>query len=919
MQSFLQLIAQHLIKSHKNELGNVAIVLPNRRANIFLRNELSKEIKDTTWAPSIYSLEDFVEQLVKLTSVDQVDLTFELYEVHKEIEGKQAESFDEFMNWGAILLYDFNEIDRYLVNAEELYGFLSEARAIETWNPETGKLTAFQEKYLKFWDKLHLYYTKFRKRLIEKGLSYQGLSFRQAAENVKDSTAFQQYDKIYFAGFNALTEAEKVLLNYFRNEHGAELIFDSDNYYLDNKSQESGRFLREHKESIKDFNWQFNYYKENTKEIDIYGISGNIGQAKLVGNILTQSLTEFSQEKTAVVLSDENLLVPILDSLPAEADKVNVTMGYTLSNTIFFDFFDKYLKLFLQNIEEGQEKSSFKGFYFKDCLELLNHPVWKFFHSNIKKEINRIQSKIEQSKVFFIQTEFFDSLNKELGLRFFENPNVKANILIKNLLSFCEGFHAKTELKLSALNSEILYSFYSSFNRINQVLENTRTEVEIKGLYQLYKQVVSSESVSFIGEPLSGLQVMGVLETRTLDFEHVIVTSVNEGVLPSGKTQSTFIPYDIKRKFNLPSYKEKDSIFAYHFYRLLQRAKKVSLIHNTFNDGFNSGEKSRFILQIENELQKYNSNIKIKEHLVSEKPPKSKAREFKIESNENIRNQITNRLQKGISPSALNSFFLCPLNFYNQKILGLNIADIATEELELNDFGKIVHLALENLYKFQLNKVFDKKVIQDLNSKHEASTLEAFKEITNQIPETGNYKLAFEIAKIYVKKIINLDAEEVKKGSELIIKSVEFEFVKRLEINHPIKYISIKGIIDRVDSLNGVERIIDYKTGGVNDSDLKLSSRNINRILDGKHSKLLQMMVYWLAMKEEGKDLDIGIFSTKNELTEFIRLQVEDKLLNEGNTQMEIFKEILEEAVEKLLNPDLCFVHNLESDYCDFC
>jgi CRISPR/Cas system-associated exonuclease Cas4 (RecB family) len=410
---------------------------------------------------------------------------------------------------------------------------------------------------------------------------------------------------------------------------------------------------------------------------------------------------------------------------------------------------------------------------------------------------------------------------------------------------------------------------------------------------------------------------MGVLETRTLDFEHIIMTSVNEGVLPSGKSQNTFIPYDIKRKFGLPSYKEKDAIFAYHFYRLLQRASKVSLIYNTKNDGLSGGEKSRFILQIQNELEKYNQHNQVNTNLVSEPPKPSKYIPVKIENNEKIKEEFIKRLQNGISASALNSFMMCPLNFYYKYYLGLRIEDKTSDSIELNTFGNIVHRALECLYESKIGQILDKKSISELKSKSNQTTLEAFIEITNCEPKTGQFKLAFEVAKIYVQKIINQDEKEVKSGNEIVIKELEKKFNKSISINHSIKQITIKGIIDRIDTFNGVKRIIDYKTGTVTNNELKVKS--IDNVISGKSPKAFQMLLYYLAEVETNKDLEVGILSIKNLNTEFIPLLIDNKLKSEIKDISHLTKTLLEEQVEKMLNPDLLFIHDENSKYCDFC
>jgi RecB family exonuclease len=914
MQSFLNLVAQKIVQKHENELGDIAIVLPNRRANIFLRQEFSKLITKSTWSPELFSLEDFVEKLVDLINIDQVDLMFELYHIHKKIEGANAEPFDEFMNWGTILLYDFNEIDRYLIDSKELYGFLSEARAIETWNPESGTLSEFQKKYLKFWDKLIIYYIEFRKHLLSQNKSYQGLSFRIAAENIKEGIKKYNYKKIYFSGFNALTEAEKRILEYFVKQHDAELFFDADNYYYNNKNQEAGKFLRTQINSSNNHYWVKDYFKENKKEINIYGISGNIGQAKLLGELIEANHQDFEIEKTAVVLADENILLPVLDSLPKGIDKVNITMGFGLGNSIFYDFFEKYLLLF-QSSDLNEEIDRKGKYYYKESIAFFKHPVWNLLNIEIQLELKSIIDEAENEKKLFLDYSDFIQLDTLLDVPLLSIKEYNTKELTQTARDFCEKFRFLSNSELKPFNAELLFNFYNVFNRIIDLSNRYKEGFSHKAFIQLFRQVISSFEVSFIGEPLSGLQIMGVLETRTLDFEHIIMTSVNEGVLPSGKSQNTFIPYDIKRKFGLPSYKEKDAIFAYHFYRLLQRAKKISLIYNTQNDKLSGGEKSRFILQLQSEIEKYNPLIKVNTQLISEPPKPSIHEVVEIENNKKVKEVFINRLQKGISASALNSFMMCPLNFYYKYYLGLKTEDKTTDAVELNTFGNIVHKALELLYEPFIDKILDKKSISELKSNAEHTTRKAFIEIVNSEPNAGQFKLAFEVSKIYVKKIVALDEKEVKNGNEIIIKSLENEFKKRISIDHPIGYITIKGVIDRIDSYNGKKRIIDYKTGPVENRELEIKS--IDYLIDGKSPKAFQMLLYYLAESEPNLNLDAGILSIKNKNTEFIPLKINLKL--EIQDPSEIAKNILEEQVNRILNPALLFVHDKQSKYCDFC
>ena len=904
MQTFLNQVAKHILENHQNELLDIAIVLPNRRSHVFLKEELAKEIDQNIWAPKIYSLEDFVAELSDLANLDQLDLILELYEIHKQIEQEKAELLDEFLNWGNILLHDFNEVDRYLVDADELYAFLSEARALEVWNVDTGEITDFQKKYLAFWKKMGRYYHLFRAQLTASKKAYQGLSFRIAAEEIEKRAERIPYKKIYFAGFNALTKAEEIVLKHFESIGTGQFLWDADSFYMKDKNQEAGKFLRKQLNLSNPNLWIQNHFKDSEKAIDIYGISGQIGQAKLVGEILTKA----GEKNTAVVLADENLLIPILDSIPKEIETFNVTMGYPLSNASLYDFFEKYLQL-CQQIEAETSKNNY---FYKDLIPFLEHPIWKSLSRELEEAVQSILQKVKSQNILFLNIKSLESINSTLGISLFEANN-NGEQIIQKLIQFCLKIDAEPSLSSSILNREMNYNFLKCFNRILEFTSEA-TAISAKALLQLYRQVVSTYDVSFIGEPLSGLQIMGVLETRTLDFENIILTSLNEGILPSGKTQNTFIPFDIKRKFEMPSYKEKDAIFAYHFYRLIQRAKNIHLIYNSNSSGLNAGEKSRFILQLENEIQSYNPNITINNRQINTKMLKNELESTIIQNNEGIQEKIIQHLKNGISPSAINTFLTCTLDYYYKYILNLETVEEVSEEIELSDFGSIVHKALENLYRPYINQILDKIAIQEIKSKSDTVLFDAFKAKLNQEPNTGNLKIAYEVSKIYLQKLVKLDESEIKLGNEIIIKDLEVPFLKPL---HLFDYgIKIKGIIDRIDTFNGKTRIIDYKTGKVEDKDLII--RKLDPLIEGKLSKAFQMLCYYAAIKQEFANVEVGIISLKMKETKFIPLQLVVAELDE-HPEEELIKMIFDELVSMMTIKLSRFEHNTNSQYCNFC
>ncbi|MEQ8625919.1 MAG: PD-(D/E)XK nuclease family protein [Vicingaceae bacterium] len=913
MQTFLSRVATEVIKNNSDSLGDTTIILPSRRAIVFLREEFKKQLTTTTWLPQFYSLEDFVVSLGKFQQLDRIDLIFELYAVHQQIEGKNAEAFHEFLNWANLLLQDFNEIDRYMIDGAELFSFLTEAKAIEAWNLTGDPLTEFQLKYLKFWRKLSHYYEQFKARLIEKNQFYQGLGFRQVAEKLEEGKINTEHiSTIYFTGFNALTTAEEKIINHFTDAKSGYLLWDADEYYLNDNSQEAGKFLREHKKRDKtDFNWITNSLLTEEKQLDIYGISGNIGQAKLIGNLLSTSASQNSNSSTAVVLSDEELLLPVLEAIPSSIDRINVTMGYPVKSSPFYFWIESFFKIF----KTDTRNSARKGLYFQDIKYFLSHSAFSYLSRPKTDAIRLYLQELNTSKAIFIASESFEPLHDSIQIPLFKDYSSNVSALVNTVHELIKLVRIEGKGSLSSLDQEVLYFLSASFKRLEELVSTPSIDFSIDSLLNLFKNIVGAESVSFVGEPLGGLQIMGVLESRTLGFEHVIISSVNEGVLPSGKTQNSFIPFDIKVKFGLPSYKEKDAIFGYHFYRLLQGANKISIIYNTKVDQLQGGERSRFIEQLLYEVPQKNSKIKINQHTIAPKLPREPEHNVQIEKNQQILAKIEQHFKEGISASALNTYLSCPLDYYYKYILGLKEKKNLEEKVESRTLGTIVHNVLEQIYQPMLNQLIDKKGLQSAKASIESQLKMEFFEQLKVEPTQGNHKINFEVAKHYIINLIEYDLSQLKDGKEIQLLSLEESFEQSIEIqltDKTSKKISLKGKIDRIDRYNGLTRIIDYKTGATKAVDL--TYKNPEDTLKGKKSKAIQMLLYNAAydLKQPNSRARAGIISLKNLSSGFMAL-------NEKIDSTEDLSSILRETVLELTNKDIPFEHNKDAEYCTFC
>ena len=902
MQTFLNQLAIHSIQKYPNNLGDLTLVLPNRRAIVFLKEAFKQNMKKGGWLPTFYSLEDFISTIGEYQQLDSIDLIFELFQIHKEVEKVASENFEDFMSWGTTLLQDFNEIDRYLVNGKELFSFLTEAKALEIWELEGGGLTEFQHKYLKFWTKLGLYYKLFTEKLKAKNQVYQGLGFRMVAEKLMDKTLIpKNIENIIFAGFNALTAAEKEIINYFEINFDGEVIWDADEYYLDDSFQEAGNFLRQYKIASKNnFSWISNHLVFDSKKIEIFGVNGNIGQAKLIGNLLNEST-----ESSAVVLSDEELLIPVLEALPHRKLSTNVTMGYPLSSSPIYSWIESWLNLYLNNSQDG----GLENLYHQDLKGVINHSVSQYFNSSIIHALSEVNQEIETGKSIFIPLEKLNNLNSLFKIQLFQKKSVEPQLLISNLLELVGMLRKQGLVKLDLLAQECLSEVEKSFIRLQNIANNSKDLSSLKALVEIYKQVVSAQSVSFVGEPLGGIQIMGVLESRTLDFENVLISSVNEGILPSGKTQNSFIPFDIKKKFLLPSYQEKDAIFAYHFYRLLQRAKSIKILYNTKVDQLQGGERSRFIEQLVHEFQTKNKNSKLIETIVSPSPKSISIERKEIKSNSKIVADFKYKAENKLSASALNTFLECPLNFYFRYSLKLNEDSSFDEKVQDNTLGTVVHNSLQDIYTPYLGKVLIDNDFKNILLDIDAVIQNNFENEVNTKAEFGNHKLTFEVSKKFVLNQLNFDRNIIRTKNELIILKVEEEFSHSFILPNSENKVTLFGKVDRIDSVNGNKRVIDYKTGSVELNDLKY--RDIDSLKNGSKSKAIQLMLYKYMLEKQLKiSVEVGIISLRKISNGFMAF-------NKDGWE-EDFLTTLDFAINSMYNSPF-ILHKKESKYCTFC
>ena len=873
--TFLDKLSKHILAQYKDHLQEIIIVLPNKRAKVFLLDALHNHTNQTIFAPQIISIEDLIQEISGIRSIDAIEILFEFYDIYTKITPlEEVQPFTTFSNWAKTLLQDFNEIDRYLLDPNFVFSYLKDIEALKRWDLQPKDTTSLIDNNLLFWKKIPEYYTSLYTHLKNKKCGYQGLIYRESIALLKDYSNKINNKKLTFAGFNALNQAEeKIILHLISNEQ-ASIYWDIDAYFISNPYHDAGLFIRRFKNQWKNYVTQpFEWISEDfqqEKNIQIIGTPKTIGQAKITGKIVEEIISiDSNSTKTAIILGDENLLIPILYALPNSVNALNITMGYSGKNNPAQLLISKLFKLHTNAVNRN---ASHYTLYYKEVLEILNHPLVEPY-----LQVDELIQTIHNNNFTFFSIETLFRLKEEkypnqkntfFDLIFLKWENDPISILnrISNILVSIKSF-LNNENEEEKISKTFVYALYKVINQLINYCDKHANKInDTETLYDIYKQIIDLAEVSFEGEPLTGLQIMGVLESRALDFENIIITSVNEGKFPSGKSQNSFIPYDVKRELGLPTYKEKDAIYSYHFYHLLHRAKNIYLLYNSDNEGIDAGEKSRFITQLEIEKQpKHILSHKIYNAVLPEKAynavqvPKS---DLLMERLQEI------ATEKGFSPSSLTSYIRNPIQFYFQRVLRINEMDEVEENIAVNTLGTIIHEVLEVLYYPYLNKYLSIKDIEEMLLKIDAITLEKFKLVYKEGEiKKGKNLLAFEVAKRNIYNFLQVEKNTVEAGEAVKIIALEEKIETLLEderLPYPIK---IAGNVDRIELRGNVIRIIDYKTGKVDGNALKINDFEA-LTSDIKNEKIIQLLCYALMFRNKPEydsyPIEAGIISFKN-------------------------------------------------------
>ena len=951
MESFLKLVAADLYKHTKGNLAHTAVVFPNKRAGLFFNEYLAQESDSPIWSPAYVSISELFRSLSPWEVGDPVKLVCELYKIFRR-ETQSTETLDDFYFWGEMLISDFDDADKNKVDTDKLFSNLQDLRnimddytfiddeqeeAIRQFfqNFSIERRTALKERFISLWDVLGNIYKGFRESLASQNIAYEGMMYRHVIEHLDVDKL--PYEKYVFVGFNVLNKVEHTLFTQLKDAGKAVFYWDYDEFYMKENRQavthEAGEFIRR---NLRDFPSPLSgeLFKNLSKPKEVHYIASSTenAQARYLPQWIRNNLTT-PEKETAVVLCNEALLQPVLHSLPAEVKHVNITMGFPLSQTPVYSFLIALLELHTHgfNFKSGR-------YTFQSVVTLLKHPYTRQLTGQaelLEKELTRNNRFYplpgELGKDEFL-TRLFTPLSGNLNLciRLSETLQQVAGIYQANT-SGTEDTDA-----FNQLYRESLFKAYTTINRFRTLIEEDELTVQSETFRRLLVKILSTTNIPFHGEPAIGMQVMGVLETRNLDFRHLVLLSVNEGQLPKSGGDSSFIPYNLRKAFGMTTIEHKIAVYAYYFYRLLQRAERITLMYNTSSDGLNRGEWSRFMLQfliewphpITRQFLEAGQSPQGTSPITVEKTPDVMRRMqslFDVRANPKAK----------FSPSALNYYLDCPLKFYYRYVAGLSAPDEVSAEIDSATFGSIFHYAAEHIYKDLTThgKVINKEALETLlrnEVKLQDYVDTAFKKLFFNVPQ--NEKPEYNGIQLINSAVI---ARYLKQLLQNDLRYAPFTFIaSEMEVDEPIDIQTPKGviksriggIIDRMDSKDGTLRIVDYKTGGDADTPPHVESLFIP---DKKRSNyVFQTFLYAAIMCRKQPTMKIApallyihraATETYSPVIQMGESRKPKEAVEDFSKYEKEYRERLQGLLEEIFNPEKSFTQTEIIEKCTYC
>ena len=846
------------LKAQQPDWENMCFVLPNRRAQLFLQKELTVALEGPLILPQSYSIDDFVVAISTLKPATDLEQQQALYQSYcASIDKKdKPNSFETFLGWSTPLLKDLNTIDQYLVDRKDFFSYMSSLHEIRAWGQAQDKII---QDYTAFWKRLPDMYHEFMHRLEESGQTTPGMCYRMSTELLETFLQHNSKTQFVFCGFNALSPSEIFIVRELLTQDRAQVFWDIDKQMLDDELHQAGRFIRSYISTWPEYKQQpFNQahaHFHDPKSIKVTQVQQQLGQAKEIGDLLAKMDNQQDWSKTAVVLADESLLMPLLYALPPSIDKLNITMGFPLDQHPTAIFINALLKMAVRQTE--------KGFYFADVESVLSIPETKALFLTTAPNLDEVLEQAKKEHRSYLDTAYIKAIVPKAAhasvdtlFRLNGTPNQWVADMLEVLPLFYDVQQSQAVRQAYSLAVEKLMVLLS---QIKDVAAGLHQDFSFSLLRNLYSQLSAGQKLNFVGAPLEGLQILGVLETRAIDFDNVFVAGVNEGVLPGQSEQPSWIPYEVKKAFGLPTQDEQDAIFTYHFYRLMYRAAKVKLFYNGTTDGIQVGEPSRFIRQWAFDCPETHSWQEHTQNVPFVPPPSSHK---SIPKTPAVMEKLLELAKAGFSPSGLNAFVKDGYAFYKRYLLGLREEDELETFFSHKTYGTLIHNCLETLYTTHVGKQLTQA---DCNEMIERVDTVADEIIKREYPQniSGKNVLALTAIKRNIQNMISHEQDDIRAGNVIEIIALEQKLTMTQAISGIDAPVTFNGTVDRVDRYNGNTRVLDYKTGQTQDLGIMDWTDLANDPERGQARQLLMYAMLWNTHNPDNLASQAGIISLK--------------------------------------------------------
>ncbi len=955
MQKFLESVAADLWERYGERVGELKVILPNTRTRIFFVDALSKIAHKPLFSPEFLSIDSLMVSLAGLERVDPIVAITELFNIYSSFH--KEESFDTFYRWGEVLLNDFDAVDKYLIDAEMLFCNIADLRDVDAdllsymseeqlkmvgrfWREFDAehRTSKHKERFLSIWRTLLPIYNTFRQKLSKEGVGYTGMIYRRAAERLRSSEAQLPQGGWVILGFNALSAAENVLFDHLKNAHEADFYWDADDYYLKDENQEAGLFARE---NVRRYPMPATFSLDSCfakpKTINVISTPSDSLQCKYVGEFVEEIVQSEGRidRNTAIVLTNEGLLSPLLYSLPDSVGEVNITMGYPLRATLSYSFVERLLQL---QLRARTNRSGALSFYHSDVEGLLAHPLIMAAEGQV---CATLREEIVNRGRIYVAEEYLVGRAPLLDkiFTFHEEWQSLGGYLLEVIgeVARLEVSHQSVERR--ALSRECFGLIAEIVVKTDNSLHRCGVEMKKTTYAALLRRVLQGVRVPYKGEPLGGVQVMGILETRNLDFRNVVLLSMNDDNFPSGRiTDTSFIPYNLRYAYGMPTPRHNEGVYAYYFYRLLQRAERVDLVYCSVATERATGEPSRYIYQLDYEsphtLTRIEKSLNVS--LAEERRLMVEKRGEELRRLEEFLVDDMGGTKRRLSPSTFNNYMECSLKFYFKAIAGIRTEEEIEEGVDNALFGTIFHKAMQLLYEpMEGCKLAPRDYLPeiDANRVHEVVVRAITEEYYGgeSVPEEeygGNVIVVRDTVEKYILLCV-VPFDSAPERGDYRIYALEREMASDFCFDKG-RSVRFYGFSDRIDKMpDGSLRIVDYKTGSLHRDFAGLSAL-LSRLPEGRNGAVLQTLIYSMVaerMQHRGELEGSGVapslyyvrYLGKEEYSPLLNDKSVGREVNSYADYREEFEAHLAATLRELFDPAVPFVATEDKKVCQWC